>query len=244
MQAAEKLDDCLGEYGLFVRGVTRLTTEEIERYGIDPANTELALIGNIGSSYWPQFSQSPEFADGETDPLDRWSRRVAEDISQRLSVQAVYPFDGPPYFPFQQWAKRAEGLEQSPIGVMMHPEFGLWHSYRFALLGRFALPGAGLQGEQAVGTTLSADQAAAASPCLNCVSKPCLHTCPVAAFDARGYAVDQCADYLQQTPQADCHQQGCLARNACPVAPQLRYVAAQGHFHLLAFLQARQGNPV
>ena len=244
MQAAEKLDDCLGEYGLFVRGVTRLTTEEIERYGIDPANAELALIGNIGSSYWPQFSQSPEFADGETDPLDRWSRRVAEDISQRLSVQAVYPFDGPPYFPFQQWAKRAEGLEQSPIGVMMHPEFGLWHSYRFALLGRFALPGAGLEGDKTVDTKLAADQAAAASPCLNCVSKPCLHTCPVAAFDARGYAVDQCADYLQQTPQADCHQQGCLARNACPVAPQLRYVAAQGHFHLHAFLQARQGNPV
>jgi hypothetical protein len=239
MQAAEKLDDYLGEYGLFVRGVTRLTADEIERYGIDPVHSELALIGNIGSSYWPQFSQSPEFADGETHPLDRWSRRVAEDISQRLSVQAVYPFDGPPYFPFQQWAKRAEGLEQSPIGVMMHPEFGLWHSYRFALLGRFVLPGAGLEDEKTVGTNQSADQVSAASPCLNCVSKPCLHTCPVAAVDAMGYAVDQCADYLQQTPQADCHQQGCQARNACPVAPQLRYVAAQGHFHLHAFLQAR-----
>jgi hypothetical protein len=244
MQSAEKLDDCLGEFGLFVRGVTRLSAEEIERYEIEPVNAELALIGNIGSSYWPQFSRSPEFADGAPHPLDRWSRRVAEDISQRLSVQAVYPFDGPPYFPFQQWARRAEGLEQSPIGVMMHPEFGLWHSYRFALLGRFALPGAGLGAQKAAGTRLSADQAAAAFPCLNCASQPCLHTCPVAAFDARGYAVERCADYLQQTPQADCHQQGCLARNACPVAPQLRYVAAQGRFHLYAFLQARQGNRV
>ncbi len=241
MQPAEKLDDCLREYGLFVRGVTRLTTEEIGRYGIDPANLELALIGNIGSSYWPQFSQSPEFTDGALHPLDRWSRRVAEDISQRLSMQAVYPFDGPPYFPFQQWASRAEGLEQSPIGVMMHPEFGLWHSYRFALLGRFALPGAEVGGEKEAGTN-RVDPASAVSPCMNCVTKPCLHTCPVTAFDARGYAVDQCADYLQKTPQAACHQQGCLARNACPVAPQLRYVAAQGHFHLQAFLQARPGN--
>ena len=242
MQSVEKLDDCLGEYGLFVRGVTRLSAEEIDNYEIAPGNTELALVGNIGSSYWSQFSQSPEFADGAPHPLDRWSRRVAENVSQLLSVQAVYPFDGPPYFPFQQWANRAEGLEQSPIGVMMHPDFGLWHSYRFALLGRFALPGDDLQGEEAVGTNLSADQVSATSLCLNCVSKPCLHTCPVAAFDARGYAVERCAEYLQQTPQADCHQQGCLARNACPVAPQLRYVGAQGHFHLHAFLQARQGN--
>ena len=239
MQPAEKLDDCLGEYGLFVRGVTQLTTEEIERYGIDSANTELALVGNIGSSYWSHFSQAPEFADGAPHPLDRWSRRVAEDISQRLSMQAVYPFDGPPYFPFQQWASRAEGLEQSPIGVMMHSEFGLWHSYRFALLGRFASPGTGLEAEKVVDTNMSADQPGTVSPCLNCVTKPCLHTCPVAAFDASGYAVDQCADYLQQTPQADCHQQGCLARYACPVAPQLRYVAAQGRFHLQAFLHAR-----
>jgi hypothetical protein len=239
MQPAEKLDDCLAEHGLFVRGVTRLGAEEIERHGIDHANTELALVGNIGSSYWPQFSQSPEFADGEPHPLDRWSRRVAEDIAQRLSLQAVYPFDGPPYFPFQQWAKRAEGLEQSPIGVMMHPEFGLWHSYRFALLGRFALPGAGSGVEKTAAVNLSADESSAASTCLSCVSKPCLHTCPVDAFDASGYAVERCAEYLQQTPQAECHQQGCLARNACPVAPQLRYVAAQGRFHLSAFLQAR-----
>ena len=232
MQPAEKLDDCLAEHGLFVRGVTRLSVAEIEHYGIDLANTELALVGNIGSSYWPQFSQSAEFADGASHPLDRWSRRVAEDIAQRLSVQAVYPFDGPPYFPFQQWAKRAEGLEQSPIGVMMHPEFGLWHSYRFALLG------AGMGGKEAAGSNLSADHAPVTSPCLNCASKPCLNTCPVAAFDASGYAVERCADYLQQTPQADCLQQGCLARNACPVAPQLRYVADQGRFHLSAFLQA------
>ena len=112
----------------------------------------------------------------------------------------------------------------------MHPEYGLWHSYRFALLGP------GLETHETAAINRSG---AAASPCLTCASKPCLHTCPVAAFDAGGYAVDRCADYLQQTPQADCHGQGCLARNACPVAPQLRYVADQGRFHLRAFLQSR-----
>ena len=234
MQTSPILEDSLGEIGLYVRGVTRLTDEEIERYGCGPDNAGLALIGNIGSSYWVHFSQSAEFRDGAAHPLDRWSRRVAEVLAQQLSVQALYPFEGPPYHPFQQWARRAEGLCQSPVGVMMHPQFGLWHSYRFALLGaRFE------RQDSAVAST-SADGSTDTSPCLDCDSKPCLHTCPVGAFDANGYNVKCCADYLRQTADAECHQQGCLARYACPIAPELGYVAAQGRFHLRAFLQSHQ----
>ena len=237
MGAGLNLEDCLHEHGLFVRGVTQLNDEEIERYGMIPKNAGLALIGNIGSSYWEQFSQSVEFKDGATHPLDRWSRRVAEKIAQRLSLQALYPFEGPPYYPFQQWARRAEGLQQSPIGVMIHPQFGLWHSYRFALLGvGFEVATAAISAASATESSL---ESSLASPCLDCADKPCLHTCPVAAFDANGYAVERCSDYLQQTPQAQCNQQGCLARYACPIAPELRYVAAQGRFHLRAFVQAR-----
>jgi hypothetical protein len=220
-----RLEDCLRDYGLFVRGVTRLTEAELENWGFEQDKPWLALVGNIGSSYWPNFSQAWEFHDGESDPLDRWSRRVAEALADELSLRPVYPFSGPPYYPFQQWAQRAEALEQSPIGVMMHPQFGLWHSYRFALLG------AGFDYEET--------PQAAASPCQDCDSQPCLRRCPVDAFDANGYAVERCAAYLQQTPQAECHRQGCLARYACPVAPELRYVAAQGEFHLRAFLHAR-----
>jgi epoxyqueuosine reductase QueG len=109
---------------------------------------------------------------------------------------------------------------------MMHPEYGLWHSYRFALLG----------------AEFESDQAppVAASPCLDCSEKPCLQRCPVGAFDESGYDVERCASYLQQTPLAECHALGCLARYACPVAPELRYIPAQGRFHLQAFLDARR----
>jgi epoxyqueuosine reductase QueG len=117
---------------------------------------------------------------------------------------------------------------------MIHPQFGLWHSYRFALLGT------GFKLETTEITAALAVDSPRESPCLDCVSKPCLHSCPVAAFDDDGYAVERCFDYLQQRPQADCHQQGCLARIACPIAPELSYVAAQRRFHLRAFLQAQQ----
>ena len=233
MRISPKLEDCLREYGLFVRGVTRLTDEEIERYECNSNNAELALIGNIGSSYWTCFSQSVEFVDGTAHPLDRWSRRIAEVIARQFSLQALYPFEGPPYYPFQQWARRAEGLHQSPVGVMMHPQYGLWHSYRFALLGAQST----LQ-DSAIADA-STDGSFNTSPCVDCDDKPCLNTCPVGAFDDKGYAVERCADYLQQTPRAECHQQGCLARYACPIAPDLSYVAAQGRFHLRAFLQSR-----
>jgi hypothetical protein len=213
------LEQRLREYGLYLRGITRLNPDELESYGFPVDRAAIALVGNIGSSYWPLFSESPEYDDGAADPLDRWSRRVAETVAAEFSLQPVYPFEG---YPFQRWAQRAEALEQSPIGVMMHPEFGLWHSYRFALLG----------------TEFEGDTAghAAASPCIDCSDKPCLRRCPVDAFDGSGYDVEACAGYLRQMPLAECHALGCLARYACPVAPGLRYVPEQGRFHLQAFL--------
>ena len=38
-----------------------------------------------------------------------------------------------PWQPFQQWAMRAEGLKASPLGVLIHPDYGLWHGYRGAI---------------------------------------------------------------------------------------------------------------
>jgi hypothetical protein len=216
----------LADFGLFLRGVTSLSRQETEDYGFPLNKASIALVGNIGSSYWPHFSRSDEYLDGAGHPLDRWSRRVAQEIATELPVVPVYPFDGPPYYPFQQWARRAEDLLQSPLGIMMHPDHGLWHSYRFALLGdEFENDEALPSGE---------------SPCLTCEARPCLHSCPVGAFDDSGYDVDRCATHLQQTPQADCNTRGCQARYACPVAPGLRYTAAQSRFHLSAFLDARK----
>lgn len=183
----------------------------------------VALVGNTGSSYWPYFSQSSEFIDGDPDPLDRWSKRIAADIAVEFSVQPVFPSDGPPYFPFQRWAYRAEGLSASPLGILIHPHRGLWHSYRFALLCQ-----------------LEPTQVADQSPCLDCASKACLSACPVDAISDRGYDVESCASYLIENPEAACQEQGCQARYACPIAPGYQYLAEQSQFHLKAFLDERR----
>ena len=196
----------------------------------------LWLAGNVGGSMWAHFQSSPLAQDGLPDPLDRWSRQIGDALAQQFGGLALYPFDGPPlqshYHPFQQWASRCEAVFPSPLMLRLHPQHGLWHAYRFAL----ALP------------TVDADDRAACSqrmdaapldenPCLRCAEQPCLQACPVQAYDGQQFAIEHCRDHVRHDAQQQCLSGGCLARNACPVAPQLRYAPAQAHFHMQAFLR-------
>ena len=217
----------LGIFGLHLRGILKPDTEQAELLQVEAdSDISIALVGNIGSSYWPVFSQSSEYRDGRPDSLDRWSMRVAQQVAAVFRARAIFPFEGPPYYPFLQWAKCSDALSQSPLGLMIHPQYGLWHSYRFGLLiSQSHLP---------VQQNTSVE-----SLCRKCEAQPCLHGCPIDAFSTTGYDVGKCAAYLKQTRDALCHQQGCLARLACPIGKEYRYDSAQHTFHLRAFLGAR-----
>ena len=223
--------DVLGGHGLHLRGAW-------EPKAIDAlpvlANGKTAavvwMVGAVGSSLWHAFSASPFYADGLPDPLDRWSRAIAEELAERWGGLALFPFDGPPYWPFQQWAARAEILDTSPLMLRLHPTYGLWHAYRFAL----ALP-AVAPGDAPFLTSSSGVALAGADVCMNCSGQPCLHACPVQAFDAKGYQLDACAAHLHSAQGQDCMQAGCLARHACPVGTDYAYEPAHAAFHMRAF---------
>src|SRR5262245_47622298 len=117
--------------GLVPRGAFLL--EEGERAGALADIRTIVLTGMAGREGWSGFAMSPEAHDGLADPLDRWSRRVNEALAGELGGKALFPFDGPPFLPVQQWAQRAEPVHPSPIGILIHPRYGLWHSYRGAL---------------------------------------------------------------------------------------------------------------
>jgi NAD-dependent dihydropyrimidine dehydrogenase PreA subunit len=188
----------------------------------------LLLVGNVGSAMWPAFAAAPEARDGRPDPLDRWSRRIGDELAARFAARALFPFGGPPHHPFQRWAARAEPLHASPLGLLMHPEYGLWHAYRFALLLADVpvdLPACGRQEP--------------ASPCAACVARPCLSTCPVEAFDGQGYDVARCTALLRAQPDAPCNTVGCAARRACPHGAVHRYRPEHARFHMRAFVRAR-----
>jgi ferredoxin len=209
--------------GLALRGGLRL--DEGERVGALASTRTVLLLGFVGSGGWPAFAASAEASDGRAHPLDRWSRRIVTGLAEGFGARALFPFEGPPYFPFQAWGARAEPLYASPLGMFIHPRHGLWHSYRGALAfsEAFELP--------------SREQGP--SPCESCVGRPCLSACPVGAFTSAGYDVPACADWLRGGEGGACLSGGCLARRACPVGRDHTQAPAEAAFHMAAFLAAR-----
>lgn len=185
----------------------------------------LVLVGVVGRGSWETFQNADE-SRLASHPLDRWSRRVVGELAAELSAQALYPFGEPPFLPFVRWAQRAEPVYPSPIGPLIHPDYGLWHAYRGALAfaGRMALP----------------PPERRARPCDACPDKPCLTACPVGAFSASGYDVPACIAHIAAEPGRECLEGGCLARRACPVGVEHRYARAQMGFHMRAFLDANR----
>jgi epoxyqueuosine reductase QueG len=149
---------------------------------------------------------------------------VIDRLASNLGAAPLYPFAGPPWLPFQRWAQKADRVFVSPLGILIHPEFGLWHSYRGALTFRehLDLPAAATE----------------ASPCDSCREKPCLTRCPVSAFSGAGYDVAGCRAHISTRAGTACMDGGCLARRACPVGAAHRYAPAQASFHMQAFLRS------
>jgi ferredoxin len=210
--------------GLVGRGAFLLADDE-RGWALADART-IVLIGVVGRSGWDAFAASEEARDGAEHPLDRWSRRVIDGLAGELGAVALYPFGGPPFFPFQQWARRSEPVHPSPLGLLIHPVYGLWHSYRGALAFVEALDVPAWE--------------AARSPCETCRDRPCLSACPVGAFSLDGYDVAACAAHLGSAAGADCMELGCRARRACAVGAERAHGPEQAAFAMRAFRRAQQ----
>lgn len=223
----DRLAEALLPHGLRLRGGFRLAAaiDAALQQHVPDART-LLLVANTGSEMWRRSGAAIR-AMGPVHPLDRWTRAVIEPIARAQGGAALFPFDGPPYWPFQRWAERADGVRSSPLGIQIHPEFGLWHAYRAAILlpVELDLPEPQWRGH----------------PCDTCTDRPCLSACPVGAFSGTRYEVDHCVDHVVSTKNQDkgCYHRGCLARLACPVGAQWRYQPDHATFHMEAFVAAR-----
>ncbi|MEL7179873.1 MAG: ferredoxin [Pseudomonadota bacterium] len=194
-----------------------LSTFGLQQLGDCQDGTDtITLIGPDEPRFWSIFCDSPEYKDGEADPLDRWSCRVLTAVAEEHNAEALFPFGGPPYAPFFTWAKQTGRFWASPIGFLVHDEMGLFVSFRGAI--RWHKPAK-------VGTN--------PQPCVTC-TQPCATACPVGAFDD-GYDVAACKAHVRSDAGATCRTKGCLARKACPVGQGTR-LPAQAAFHMEAFL--------
>ena len=182
----------------------------------------LVLVGNAGPAMWRAFAAARPAG---ADPLDAWTRQELCALAHDLGASTLFPFGGPPYLPFQRWAQAAGPVRPSPLGILIHPDYGLWHAYRGALAfaDRLDLPAAD----------------ARPVPCDTCRARPCLTACPVDAFSLpAGYDVAACADHLTSPAGGNCNDFGCRARHACPVGREFAYAPEQAAFHMAAFRRA------
>jgi len=181
------------------------------------------VIGSTGTGLWPAFRASPEASDGKPDPMDRYTRRVLSDLAAEFNFLPLFPFEGPPFHPFQQWALRCGGFSRSPFGVLAHVKYGPWAGLRAAFLS-----------PERFGTFEALETP---GPCVTCREKPCLSACPAEAIQSgTGYDVPRCLQYLRETPEAACWS-GCLARHACPAGTEFTPSADNARFHMESFVK-------
>lgn len=223
MQTLNQVEYLADRYGLVVRGAFTVQDEDNVPpiHDHSPSRT-LMLFGNVGSSIWKAFYSSEEYGDGRPDALDRWSRRIGEKLASQLEGRALFPFGGPPYHPFLNWARKAESLVNSRLGMLIHPKYGLWHAYRFAI----ALP---VDIEISPGNPIDI--------CAACPAQPCIAACPVNAFEAEmEFDARACDTHLSEQQDTACRN-GCRARLSCPYASEFKYHPDQTGFHMDAYVK-------
>jgi len=215
----------LSDFGLVCFGGLVLTENECLRVETRHLGKSALLVGNAGADMWQYFSHSGEYADGMPDPMNRWTRRILGKLADRMSCDVFYPFDEP-YWPFQRIARKATGISPSPLGILIHPDFGLWHAFRGLLVfddsHEFSIA---IKAMQAVSHNLN-------HPCDACADKPCLTACPVGSFTGEKLEVAACFGHLDKGENPNCMREGCRARCACPVGKNYEYAPAQLAFHM------------
>ena len=182
---------------------------------LPPGTRTVLMLGPAEPGYWAHLKAQPEW--GGVDPVDKWSRRVIGGMACDLGAKALFPFGGPPYHPFYQWALRTGRVWDSPVRLLVHAGQGLMVSFRgaLALKERIAVP------------------PPSAKPCEGCAA-PCLAACPAGALGEKGYDVPACHAYLSGGDR-DCMKAGCLVRRACPVTQAYARMPEQSAYHMRQF---------
>ena len=195
---------------------------ELQVIDDDPVPKEaqsILLLGPDEPNFWKIFKESDEFKDRKANPLDRWSKRIIDNIALKNDCSPLYPFGGEPYKPFFSWALRSGTVWSSPVHLAIHKDRGLFVSFRGAL---------------AINQIRKMDQQFK-NPCTKCPA-PCLSACPVNAFTESGYDVAKCKEHISGVDSRNCKSLGCNTRRACPVGANLRNFE-QSLFHMENFLK-------
>lgn len=225
----------LAKSGMEVLGVFHLDGEEALSFTGSTNEVVGLMVASPGRDMWQVFTDSEHYNGQLPNPMDHWTASVLGEIAMDVGAGLALPFDRP-YPPFQAWAKRATHLSNSPLGVLVHREYGLWFGLRGVMFVKVNVENQQLD-------KLIQQLVIDNHPCDACIDKPCLSVCPVKAFNNDGLDVRACYSYLEETTKSgtepDCLEKGCAARAACPVGADYIYCTEQLRFHMNSYYSNR-----
>ena len=182
----------------------------------DDSYQQLMIFGHGGKTMWQALQDSPFKSD--KDPVDNFSlqaiQRYFEREHQGAHYQVIYPSEQD-LIPLQKLGALAGWHHESPFRIGINQEFGSWFAYRVVVLAN-----TNLELTQPITT---------ASPCENCVDKPCIPACPAGALKRGKLSLQTCINYRLEE-HSKC-QATCLSRITCPIAQNNRYTKKQISYH-------------
>jgi len=177
----------------------------------------LILLGNGGSQFWESMHRQRAMSDEDEDPVDNYFIRTIENtFDADPTYRIMYP--GNHLLPLQELGKLVGWHHDSPLGLGIHPVFGLWFAYRGIIMTNTEFIPA-----------VDDFDAPSESPCASCDQKPCITACPAAAVTKSGLKIKLCTGYRLES-DSRC-QSRCVSRLVCPIGRDYRYLEEQMAYH-------------
>jgi hypothetical protein len=224
-EVATRLSSAIAPAGFDVMGAAqvgvynRTLDEKLSGYRLPELAGERSLVLVLGNTrrMWPLFMRAfRERLRSEEHPVDAYARheltRAVAEVAGGLNIAGDLRFtfeQAPRAVAVQRLAILTGVAEQSPVGLLVHPEHGPWFSFRAA----------------AIFSTEGPEAQRAPITCSACDTKPCL---------AAREKVDLATGGVYTRESFDAHWRLWLGmREACPVGTPARFGEQQIRYHYL-----------
>lgn len=180
----------------------------------------IIVFANGGTELWDSFindiTQRPQNLSKHEHPFDDFVHRLIQEAdpnppSTRRWIRCADTEET--FIDMRPLAQNAGIGTHSHMGMLIHPEYGLWVGLRGILLTTEYIPPS---------SQLSAN------PCSTCIEKPCISSCVGNAVTKMGWNIQLCAE--THTTSQKCSIQ-CASRLACPIGIKHKHSPLQHMYH-------------
>lgn len=176
--------------------------------------SQLILIGHGGTKLWQELSKKDRES---ANPIDDFSitkvTTFLEETIKNKEYKILYP--GKTVISLQSLGSLAGWHNPSLLRIGINEKWGSWFAYRVAVLAASNFEIKPIMQKP--------------SPCVSCIKKECVSSCPAGAINEDKYEHQKCFDY-RLSKDSLCKDR-CLARMNCPMASEQRYTEEQIKYH-------------